>query len=131
MDDKIEAVFMTSLPENKLLKTERVTTRDEVHKCTYNITTSEEFVKVTDDVHKYTENITTNEKVEKVTENWKIWNRKWSKYVGRIQISLRVSLKDLQDGLILITSLKQILHLNQTSIKTLWKVYLKSRYGTV
>ena len=43
-----------------------------MHKCTCNITTSEEFVKFTDDVHKYTENITTNEKVEKVTENWKI-----------------------------------------------------------
>ena len=54
LDDKIEAVFMTPLPEKKLLKTEKVTTSDEVHKCTYNITTSEEVVKGTGDVHKYT-----------------------------------------------------------------------------
>ena len=41
-----------------------------------------------------------------ILKTWKIWKRQWSQSVGRIQISLRVSLKDIQDGLFLIVSLK-------------------------
>ena len=39
-----------------------------MHKCTENITTSEEVVKGTDEVNKLTENITKNEEVDKGTE---------------------------------------------------------------
>ena len=42
LDNKKEAVVTTSLSENKLLKTEKVTTSDDVHKRTEKITTSEE-----------------------------------------------------------------------------------------
>ena len=59
---------MKTLPENKLLTTEKITTCDEVHKRTENITTSEEVVKGTDEVQKRTGNITTNEEINKGTE---------------------------------------------------------------
>ena len=97
-DDKKEAVVTTPLLEKRLSTTEKVTTSDEVQKCT--------------------DNITPNEEVNKCTENRRVRKRQWSQLVGRIQISLRVILKYLQDGLILIMSLKN-LHLNQTSMKTL------------
>ena len=66
--DKKEAVVTTPLSEKKSQTTEKVTTSDEVHKCTKKFTTSEEFVKGTDEVHKHAENIATNEDVEKGTE---------------------------------------------------------------
>ena len=68
LGDKKEAVVTTPLPEKKLLTTEKVTTIDEEHKRTENITTSEQVVKSTDEVHKRTDNIITNEEVEKGTE---------------------------------------------------------------
>ena len=68
LDDKKEAVVTTSLSENKLFTTEKVTTSNEVHKRTEKITTSEEVDKGTDEVHKGTENITTSEEVDKGTE---------------------------------------------------------------
>ena len=43
-------------------------------------------------------------RLTKVPENWNILNKQWSQSVGRVRISLRVSLKDIQDGLILIMS---------------------------
>ena len=58
----------TPLSKKKLLKTERFTTSDGVHKRTDNITTTEEVVKDNDEVHKRTEKITTNEEVDKCTE---------------------------------------------------------------
>ena len=58
----------TPLLEKQLLTTEKVTTIDEVHKRTENITTSEDFIKGTDKFHKRTEKITTNEEVDKDTE---------------------------------------------------------------
>ena len=70
LDDKKVAVVMTPWLEKKLLTTENVITRDEVHKRTDNITTSEEVVKGTDEVHKRTQNITINKEVDKGTENW-------------------------------------------------------------
>ena len=60
LDDKKEAVVTTPLSEKKWLTNEKVTTSDEVHKSTKNITRSEEVVKGTDEVQKHTENITTN-----------------------------------------------------------------------
>ena len=57
----------TPLSEKRLLRTEKVTISDEVHKRNENITTIEEVVKGSDDVHKCTEKITTNEDVEKGT----------------------------------------------------------------
>ena len=56
------------IAEKKLLTIEKVTTSDEVHKLTGNITTSEKVVKGTDEVHKSTDNIKTNEEVDKGTE---------------------------------------------------------------
>ena len=72
-------------------------------------------------------------RLTKVLKNWKIRKMQWSQSIGRIQIILRVGLKDPQDGLILIISFQRenFLHLNQTSIKTLWKGYWRSRHGTV
>ena len=58
----------TSLSDKKLLKTEKVTTSDEVHKCNEKITASENVVKGADEVHKLTENITKNKEVDKGTE---------------------------------------------------------------
>ena len=58
----------TPLLEKQLLTTEKVTTIDEVHKRTENITTSEEFIKCNYEVHKRTEKITTNEEVDKGSE---------------------------------------------------------------
>ena len=98
---------MTLLLEKKSLTTERVTISDEVHTCTEKITTIEEVVKGTDEVHKRTEKNTTNEEVDKGTENWMILKRQWSQSIGRIQISLRVSLKDIEYGLILIVKFKK------------------------
>ena len=71
MDDKKEAAVTTPFLENKLLTTKKVKTRDEVHKHTENITTSEEVVKGTDESRKCTDNITTNEEVDKGTEKLK------------------------------------------------------------
>ena len=121
----IEAVVMTQLLEKKVLTTERVKASDEVHTHTYKIATIEDIDKGTDEVHKRTEKITTSEEVEKGSENWRIRKRQWSRSVGMIKISLRVSLKDLQDGLILIVIFQKesFLHLNRTSIKTLRKGY--------
>ena len=65
---KKQAVVPTPLSENRFLITEKVTESDEVHKRTDKITTSEEVFKCTDEVHKLTENITTNEEVDKGTE---------------------------------------------------------------
>ena len=58
-----------------------------------------------------------------VLMNWQIWNSKCSQFSGRIYISLRVSLKDLQDGLNLIVGLKKqyFLQLIQNSINIFWK----------
>ena len=50
----------TLLSEKKLLTAGRDTVIDEVKKCTDNITTIEEVVKVTDEAHKHTEKITIN-----------------------------------------------------------------------
>ena len=60
LDDKKEAVITTPFSEKQQSTTEKVTTRDEVHKRTENITTSEEVVKGNDEVHKLTDNITTS-----------------------------------------------------------------------
>ena len=68
LDDKEEAVVTTPLSENKVLKTEKVTTSDEVHKRTEKFTTSDKVVKGTDEVYKRTKNITTNKEVDKGTE---------------------------------------------------------------
>ena len=68
LDDKKEAAVTMPLFENKLVTTEKVTTSDEVHKRTENITTIEEVVRVTDEVHKRTEKITTNEEIIKGSE---------------------------------------------------------------
>ena len=68
LDDKKEALVTMELSEKKSLTTGKVTTSDEVHKVTEEITTSEEVVKGAYEVHKPTENITTNEKVDKNTE---------------------------------------------------------------
>ena len=54
LDDKKVAVVTTPFPDKKLLTTEKVTTSDKMHKCSENITTSEEVVKGTDEVHKRT-----------------------------------------------------------------------------
>ena len=70
LDDKKEVVVMTPLLEKKLLTTENVITRNEVHKRTEKITTSEKVVKGTDEVHKRIQNITINKEVDKGTENW-------------------------------------------------------------
>ena len=105
LDDKKEAVVTTPLTEKKLLTTENITKSDEAHKRTENITTSEEGFKGTDEVQKRTEKNTTNEEVYKGTKNWKIQKRQWSQSVGRIQISLRVGINDIQEGLILIVSI--------------------------
>ena len=51
-DNKKEAVLTTPLLEKKLFTTEKVTTRDEVHKRTEKFTTSEGVVKVTYEVHR-------------------------------------------------------------------------------
>ena len=72
LDDEKEAVATTPLSEKQLLRNEKVTTSDNVQKCTDKITTSEEFVKDNNEVHKCTEKITTNEEVEKVPRNCKI-----------------------------------------------------------
>ena len=58
----------TPFSEKKLLTTEKVKTRDEVHIRTNNTTTSEEVVKGTDEVHKITYNITKNEELDKDNE---------------------------------------------------------------
>ena len=68
LDDNKEAVVTTPLSGKISLTNKKVTTSDEVHKCTENFTTSQEVVKGTDEVHKRTENITTNEDVGKGTE---------------------------------------------------------------
>ena len=68
LGDKKEAVVTMPLLEKKFLIPENITTSDELHKHTENITTSEEVVKGNDEVHSRTENITTNEEVDKVTE---------------------------------------------------------------
>ena len=47
------------------MTTEKVTTSDEVGKCTEKFTTIEEVIRGTDEVHKRTDNITTNEDVDK------------------------------------------------------------------
>ena len=62
---KKEAEVTTPLSEKKLPTTEKVTTGDDVHKLTENITTREEVVIGTNEVHIRTENITTNEEVDK------------------------------------------------------------------
>ena len=72
LDNKKNAAVTTPLSEKKVLKTEKVTTSDEVHKLTENITTSEDIDKGTGEFHKRTEKITKSEEVEKVTENWRI-----------------------------------------------------------
>ena len=61
LDNKIEAVVMKPFPEKTLLTTKTFTTSDEVHKCTENITTSEDVVKGTDEIYKRTGNNNTNE----------------------------------------------------------------------
>ena len=104
LDYKKEAVVTTPLLEKKSSTTEKFTTSDGFQKCTEKITTREEVFKGTNEVHKHTEKITKMRRLKKVLKNWKIQKRQWSQYVGRIQISLRVSIKDLQDGLILIMS---------------------------
>ena len=68
LDDKKESVVTTPLSKNKLLKTEKVTTSDELHKSTDKIKKGEEFVEYTDEVHKHSDNITTNEEGDKGTE---------------------------------------------------------------
>ena len=68
LDDKKEAVVMTPFSEKKLLTAEKVTTSDDVHKRTNNITTSDDIVKGTDEVHRITEKIITNEEVDKGIE---------------------------------------------------------------
>ena len=72
VDDNKEVVVATPLSEKKVLKTEKVTTSDEVHKRTENITPSEDIDKGTDEVHKRTEKIITSEEVDKGSENWSI-----------------------------------------------------------
>ena len=67
MDDKTEALVTTPLSKKKLLTTEKVTTRDEVHRRTEKNTTGEEVVKGTNEVHKRTEKITKTEEVDKGT----------------------------------------------------------------
>ena len=67
-DDKKEAVVTTPLSEKQLFPTEKVTTSDEMHERTENITTSQEVVKDTGEFHKRTDNIVTNEEVDKGTE---------------------------------------------------------------
>ena len=57
----------------------------------------------------------------KVLMNWKIWKRLWSQSVGRMQIILMVRLKDIQDGLILIVSLRKI----YTTEPDFYKTYMK------
>ena len=104
LDDKKEAVVTTPLSEKKLLTNEKVTTSSEVQKSTEKITRSEEVVKGNDEVQKHTDNITKMRRLKKVLKNRKIQKRQWSQSVERIQIRLRVSLKDTQDGLILIMS---------------------------
>ena len=64
LDDKKETVVTTLLSEKKSLKTEKVTTSDELHKRIENFTTSEDGVKGFDEVYKRTENYK-NEDVEK------------------------------------------------------------------
>ena len=56
LDDKKETVVTTLLSEKKSLKTEKVTTSDELHKRIENFTTSEDGVKGFDEVYKRTEN---------------------------------------------------------------------------
>ena len=68
LDDKKEAVVTTPFSEKKLLTNEKLTTSDEVHKRTENISTSEEVVKGTDEVHKRTQNDTKDEEVDKGTK---------------------------------------------------------------
>ena len=58
----------TQFLEKQLFTTEKVTTRDEVHKRTDKFSTSEEVVKGTGEVHKGSDNITTNEDVDKGNE---------------------------------------------------------------
>ena len=103
MDDNKEAVVTTLFLEKKLLTTEKVITSHEVHKRTEKFTTIEEVVKDTDEAQKRTDNITKIEDVDKDTEKLEYMKkRQWSQSLGRIQISLRVSLKYLQYDLILI-----------------------------
>ena len=73
--------------EKKLLTTEKVTTSDNLHKLT--------------------EKITTNEEVDKGTENLEDMKEAVLTTRRKDLYKFRVSLKDLQDGLILIMSLKK------------------------
>ena len=68
LDDKKEALVMTTFTEKKLLTTEKVKTSDKVHKRIEKITKSEEVDKGTDEVHKCTEKIITSEDVNKGSE---------------------------------------------------------------
>ena len=127
LDDKKDAVVPTPLSEKKLLTTEKVTTSDEVHKLTENITKSEEVVKGTDEVHKSTENITTNEEVDKGTE--KLEDMKES--VVTIRRKNSDEFEGQSKGYIVWLNLdnefleENFLHLNQTSIKRYMKIILQ------
>ena len=72
LDNKKESVVTTPFLEKKVLTAEKVTTCDEVHKCTQKITTSEDIDKDTDEVHKFTERITTSEDIDKDSEDCRI-----------------------------------------------------------
>ena len=99
---KKETAVTTPLSEKKLLTTEKVATFDEVHKRNEKIITIEEVVKGTDEVHKCTEKNTTNEEVDKGYEKLEYMKEAVFTIRGKDSDSLRVRLKDLQGGLILI-----------------------------
>ena len=81
--------------EKQLLTTEKVTTSDEVHKRTDKVTTSEEVLKVLIRFTKVLRILQQMRRLKKVLKNCKIQKMKWLQYVGRIQKSLRVSIKDI------------------------------------
>ena len=114
------------------MTTEKVTTSDELQKSTEKITTGEEVVKGNDKVQKRTENITTHEEMKTYWKIGRYERGSGHNSKGRIHISLRVSIKDIHNGLILIIIfLKKNSTLEPEFYKNKYRGYWRSRHRIV
>ena len=127
LGDKKETVVTTLLSENKLLKTEKVRTIDELYKRTENITTGGGVVKGNDEVHKRTQSNTKNEEVEKGYEKLEdmkevvVTIRRKCSYKFECQSKGSIGQFNPDDEFLK----ESFILLNQTSIKNFMKIILK------
>ena len=85
----------TPLLEKKLLKTENLTTSDDVQNVLRRLQQARRVLKVLTRFTNVLRILKQTGRLTKVLKKWNIWKRQWSQSVGSIQIRLRVSLMNL------------------------------------